>query len=227
MKIIARIYNDYDSKFGVPRQSGIIENESIIVFEPEYKVNEALRGLEEYNYIWLIWQFSEIDENKAWSPTVRPPGLGGNIRKGVFATRSPFRPNPIGLSSVKLCSIINTEDKGTVLKVTGADLINGTPIYDIKPYIHYIDCHDDATDGFAFTQKSGLLTVNIDDKFKELIPENKIEIIKEILAQDPRPRYIDDGNREYGMSYAGLNIRFTVNDNILNVTDIYKNIPED
>ncbi len=221
MKIIARIYNDYVSKFGVPRQSGLVENEnSIIVFEPEYRYPEALRGLEEYNYLWLIWEFSEF-RGKEWSPTVRPPRLGGNRRMGVFATRSPHRPNPVGLSAVRLEGIKEINGQGTVIVVSGADLMNGTPIYDIKPYLHYADCKQDANNGFV-SAESPLLEVVIDEKMSAEIPGEKLVVLKKVLAQDPRPRYIDDAGREFGLSFSGFNIKFKVNENKLTVTEIEK-----
>ena len=221
MKIIARIYNDYVSKFGVPRQSGLVENEnSIIVFEPEYRYPEALRGLEEYNYLWLIWEFSEFT-GKEWSPTVRPPRLGGNRRMGVFATRSPHRPNPVGLSAVRLEGIKEINGQGTVIVVSGADLMNGTPIYDIKPYLHYADCKQDANNGFV-SAESPLLEVVIDEKMSAEIPGEKLEVLKKVLAQDPRPRYIDDKDREFGLGFSGFNIKFKVNENKLTVTEIEK-----
>ena len=221
MKIIARIYNDYVSKFGVPRQSGLVENEnSIIVFEPEYRYPEALRGIEEYNYLWLIWEFSEF-RGKEWSPTVRPPRLGGNRRMGVFATRSPHRPNPVGLSAVRLEGIKEINGQGTVIVVSGADLMNGTPIYDIKPYLHYADCKQDANNGFV-SAESPLLEVVIDEKMSAEIPGEKLEVLKNVLAQDPRPRYIDDADREFGLSFSCFNIKFKVNDNKITVTEIEK-----
>ena len=221
MKIIARIYNDYVSKFGVPRQSGLVENEnSIIVFEPEYRYPEALRGLEEYNYLWLIWELSEF-RGKEWSPTVRPPRLGGNRRMGVFATRSPHRPNPVGLSAVRLEGIKEINGQGTVIVVSGADLMNGTPIYDIKPYLHYADCKQDANNGFV-SAESPLLEVVIGEKMSAEIPGEKLEVLKNVLAQDPRPRYIDDADREFGLSFSCFNIKFKVNDNKITVTEIEK-----
>ena len=219
MKKIAVIYNDYISKFGIPRQSGIVEEESIIIFEPEYRVPESLRGLDEFNYIWLIWGFSE-NEDKEWTPTVRPPRLGGNKRVGVFATRSPFRPNSLGLSSVKLLEIKDYAENGKALIVSGADLMNGTPIYDIKPYLKYADSHVDATDGFALTETGEVLKVNFDDDLLKVIPEKIHKPLIEILSQDPRPQYIDDEDRIYGLSYGGYNIKFSVNDSVLTVVSV-------
>ena len=219
MKIIARIYNDYTSKFGVPRQSGLVENEhSVIVFEPEFRNPEALRGIEEFNYLWLIWEFSEFSDAE-WSPTVRPPRLGGNKRMGVFATRSPHRPNPVGLTAVRLEKVSEIKGQGNVLYVSGADLMNGTPIYDIKPYLLYADCKPDANNGFVSGENS-LLEVEISDELMARVPDEKAEILINVLAQDPRPRYINDPEREFGMSFAQLNIKFKVSGNKLIVTEI-------
>lgn len=221
MKIIARIYNDYTSKFGVPRQSGLVENEhSVIVFEPEYRNPEALRGIEEFSYLWLIWEFSEFSGSE-WSPTVRPPRLGGNKRMGVFATRSPHRPNPVGLTAVRLEKVSEIKGQGNVLYVSGADLMNGTPIYDIKPYLLYADCKPDANNGFV-SGESALLDVEIPDELKKKIPPEKYETLVNVLAQDPRPRYIDDEEREFGMSFARFNVKFRVSGNKLTVTEIEK-----
>ncbi len=219
MKVIARIHSDFPTKFGIPRQSGLSTNESVIVFEPEYRQEEALRGIEEYSHLWLIWEFSEV-KDKQWSPTVRPPRLGGNKRVGVFATRSPFRPNPVGLSCVKLTRVEKTSH-GLVLKVTGADLMDNTPIYDIKPYIPYADCHPEAQGSFAQEHKDYTLQVECNENLLSILPENKRKPLIEVLAQDPRPSYIDDPERVYGFEYAGFEIKFTVNENILTVTDIY------
>ncbi len=220
LKIIAYIYNDYKEKFGIPRQSGIVDIESEIVFEPEFSNREAFRGLENYNYLWILWGFSESHGN--WSPTVRPPKLGGNTRMGVFATRSPFRPNSIGLSSVKLKSIKFTDKKGPVITVAGADILNGTPIYDIKPYIKYADSHNDANNGFAKADTSDSLTVKIPDNLLEIINFDKRAAIKKVLAQDPRPAYKCDNNSEYGIKFAEYNIKFIVENGILTVTDVEK-----
>lgn len=220
MKTIAKIHNDFKEKFGIPRQSGLSgELKSRIVFEPEYRNPEALRGIDGYSHLWLIWQFSEaIREN--WSPTVRPPRLGGNKRVGVFATRSPFRPNPIGLSSVKLDGIEHTKDEGYVLIVSGADLLDGTPIYDIKPYISYSDCHTDAICGFADPVRNYHLNVVF---CKELL--SKVHISKQksligILEQDPRPSYQNDPEREYGFRFADYEIFFRVDEDTLTVTRV-------
>ena len=218
MKIIAHIKSDFPTKFGIPRQSGLADTEAVIVFEPEYRNDDALRGLEDYSHLWLIWKFSEAQRD-TWSPTVRPPRLGGNRRMGVFATRSPFRPNPIGLSSVKLLGLEKTTD-GTVLRVMGADLMDGTPIYDIKPYLAYTDSHPDAVGGFADEKKDYTLNVDIPMELLEHIPENKCSALLKILSNDPRPQYINDPDRVFGFEYADLEIRFTVKDGVLTVTEI-------
>ena len=220
MHVIARMKSDFPAKFGIPRQSGLVkELVSTIIFEPEYQNQDALRGLENFSHLWIIWQFSEaVREN--WSPTVRPPRLGGNTRLGVFATRSPFRPNPIGLSSVQILSFEETQEYGTVIHVSGADLMDGTPILDIKPYIPYCDCHTDATGGFTDTAQDFLLDVVLPESLLKKVPESKRQALKEVLSHDPRPSYQKDSDRIYGLSFAGLNIRFTVQNKILNVTDI-------
>lgn len=211
MKTIARIQTDFPTKFGIPRQSGIIESlKGRIVFEPEYRNAEAVRGLEEFSYIWLIWEFSEAVREE-WSPTVRPPRLGGNVRKGVFATRSPFRPNPIGLSSVKLEKVEIDPKLGPVLHVSGADLMDDTPIYDIKPYIAYTDSHPEAISGFASKPAEYLLEVDFPDTLlKKVNPELRESLI-EVLAHDPRPQYHDDPERVYGMAFGDMEIKFKVN----------------
>lgn len=209
-KIIAKIRTDFPTKFGIPRQSGIIPAvKGLIVFEPEYRDSTALRGIEGFSHIWILWKFSEAVTEK-WSPTVRPPRLGGNKRMGVFATRSPFRPNPIGLSSVKLEKVLNTADKGTVLEVSGVDLMDNTPIYDIKPYIPFTDLHTDATGGFSETVYDKSLEVEISDEVKKDIPCEVLTALKEIIANDPRPAYQNDQNRIYSFCYADFNIKFTV-----------------
>lgn len=219
LKIIARIYNDYTEKFGIPRQSNIIDIESKIIFEPEYRIAEAFRGIDRFNYLWLLWDFSESHAD--WSPTVRPPKLGGNTRMGVFATRSPFRPNSIGLSSVKLKGLEFTDD-GPVLTVLGADILNGTPIFDIKPYIKYADSHEDANNGFAFTDTNDTLKVEFTNELLTIIPTDKQQSLIKILAQDPRPAYKNDDGTEYGIKFADYNIRFTVKDKVLTVTKAEK-----
>ena len=220
MKIIAKIHNDFKEKFGIPRQSGLSgEMKSRIVFEPEYRNPEALRGIEGYSHLWLIWQFSLVETDK-WSPTVRPPRLGGNKRVGVFATRSPFRPNPLGLSSVKLESIEITKNEGTVLIVSGADLLDGTPIYDIKPYIAYSDCHTDAVSGFADPVREYHLNVVFCKELLSLIDISKQNSLIKILEQDPRPSYQNDPDREYGMRFSDYEIFFKVDENTLTVTRV-------
>ncbi len=220
MKIIARIESDFKEKFGIPRQSGIADKlEARIVFEPEYRVREAIRGLDGYSHVWLIWQFSE-SVRESWSPTVRPPRLGGNKRMGVFATRSPYRPNPIGLSSVKLLRIEHTNEFGDVLVVSGADLLDGTPIYDIKPYLSFTDSHPDAIGGFAEPVKNYSLKVNICKELLVKIKESKREALIKILEHDPRPSYQDDPEREYGFRFSDYEIFFKVSDDALTVTRV-------
>lgn len=216
MKIIARIRTPFKTKFGIPRQSGVAaEVKGEIVFEPDYREPEAVRGLEGFSHIWLIWCFTEAMSDK-WSPTVRPPRLGGNVRMGVFATRSPFRPNPIGLSSVKLERIEYTADRGPVLHVRGADLMDGTPIFDIKPYVAYADSHPAASGGFTDTAEFKKLRVELDDGVTEPLPEGLFEV----LENDPRPRYHDDPERVYGMEYGGREVKFRVRGDILTVIEI-------
>ena len=222
MKIIARIKSDFPGKFGVPRQSGLVDEIiSKIVFEEEYRVDEALRGIEEYSHLWLIWEFSE-NKRDTWSPTVRPPRLGGNKRVGVFATRSSFRPNPIGLSSVRLISVEKTKEDGTVLIVSGADLMDGTPIYDIKPYLAYTDSHPDAESSFAGEKFSYSLTVDIPEDEKGKIPGDKLSGLIKILENDPRPSYIEDEDRVYAFEYASMHIEFKVAENVLTVVSVEK-----
>lgn len=218
MEIIARIHNAYDEKFGVPRQSGLAEEVlSTIVFEEKYRVAEALRGIEEFSHLWLIWAFDRT-ERETWSPTVRPPRLGGNKRVGVFATRSPFRPNAIGLSCVRLMGTEKTAE-GTVLKVAGADLVNGTPIYDIKPYIPYTDCHPEATGGFTDTTEKRRAEVRFAPGAGEKLDEAGRRALVSVLKEDPRPGYQDDPDRIYGFSFGGREVRFTVADGILTVIE--------
>ena len=222
MRVIAKIHTEFPTKFGIPRQSGIIESlQGTIVFEPEYRNPEAVRGLEEFSHLWLIWEFSEAVRD-TWSPTVRPPRLGGNVRKGVFATRSPFRPNPIGLSSVRLEKIEMDPKLGPVLHVSGADLMDGTPIYDIKPYIAYTDSHPEAVSGFASKPAEYLLEVTIPDELLEKIPETQRESLISVLAHDPRPQYQDDPERVYGMTFGGLDINFKVEERRLSVIRVSK-----
>lgn len=222
MDIIARIRTDFTSKFGVPRQSGVVRDlKAAIVFEPEYRVPEAVRGIEGFSHIWLIWQFSGA-VREGWSPTVRPPRLGGNTRMGVFATRSPFRPNEIGLSSVRLERVEIHPELGPVLHVLGADLMDGTPIFDIKPYLPYADSHPEATGGFTDPMKMQTLTVECPADLLERIPEDRRAGLLGVLEQDPRPRYQDDPQRVYGMGFAGHDVRFTVDGDKLTVIDIVK-----
>jgi tRNA-Thr(GGU) m(6)t(6)A37 methyltransferase TsaA len=222
MKIIAKIHNDFKEKFGIPRQSGLSgELTSRIVFEPEYRNPDALRGIDGFSHLWLIWEFSEA-KRETWSPTVRPPRLGGNKRMGVFATRSPFRPNPVGLSSVRLIGIEHSDTEGDVLIVSGADLMDGTPIYDIKPYLPFTDSHPDARGGFADEKKGYEAEVIIPDDVASGIPAQRISEIRDLLREDPRPSYRDDECREYGMSYAGLEISFKATGSTIEVTQIEK-----
>ena len=220
MKVIARIRSDFSSKFGVPRQSGLVDSlEAAIVFEPEYRNADAVRGLEGFSHLWLIWAFHQAVRD-TWSPTVRPPRLGGNTRMGVFATRSPFRPNPIGLSSVRLDRVELTAEHGPVIYVRGADLVDGTPIFDIKPYIPYADSHPDAIGGFASAPAGETLTVVIPSEQLEKVPENRREALRGVLAQDPRPHYQNDPERVYGFQFAGMEVRFSVTEQILTVREI-------
>lgn len=219
MQVIARMRSDFSSKFGVPRQSGIVESlRSTIVFEPEFRNADALRGIEGFSHLWLVWVFDRAVREQ-WSPTVRPPRLGGNARMGVFATRSPFRPNPIGLSCVKLESVEQTAD-GPVLHILGADLVDGTAILDIKPYIPYADCHVDAIGGFAAAPAGAVLDVVIPDDLLEQIPADRREALRGVLAQDPRPHYQDDPHRIYGFGFAGMEVRFRVDGDTLTVVEI-------
>jgi tRNA-Thr(GGU) m(6)t(6)A37 methyltransferase TsaA len=234
LKVIAYAHNGFSQKFGIPRQSredSCIETR--IVFESDYRVREALRGIEDYSYLWLVWGFHEAirhkieetkDELQSWSPTVRPPRLGGNKRMGVFATRSPFRPNPIGLTSVKLLRVEETDNDGLVLVVSGADLLDGTPIYDIKPYLAFSDCHPQAKSGFAEATQDYHLQVQVDEELlaqglRKGCPWNAI---KEILSQDPRPAYQDDSERVYHLDYAGWAVDFTADSAIVCVKDLRK-----
>lgn len=220
MKVIARIQSAFPEKFGIPRQSGLVEELSAkIVFEPEYRSPESVRGLEEFSHVWLIWEFSETARD-TWSPTVRPPRLGGNQRIGVFATRSPYRPNPIGLSCVKLERVETDGKLGPVIHVKGADLMDGTPIYDIKPYLPYADCHPDAVGGFAAERPEGGLKVNIPQPWSAMIPEGERAALEGVLAQDPRPAYQRDPERSYGLTFAGLEVRFKVEEDVLTVCQV-------
>ncbi len=220
MKHIAHIRTDFSTKFGVPRQSGLVEElTATVVFEPEYRNADALRGLEGFSHLWLIWEFSKAKRD-TWSPTVRPPRLGGNRRLGVFATRSPFRPNPVALSCVRLLSIRQTDSDGTVLVVAGADLMDGTPIYDIKPYIPYADAHPEATGGFTEDADDFLLQVIFPDELLAKVPADRQKALSAVLAHDPRPSYQDDPERVYGMEFAGVDVRFKVQDKILTVCEV-------
>ena len=220
IQAIARMKSDFQTKFGIPRQSGLVEElRSTIVFEPDFRNSDALRGIEGYSHLWLIWQFSEAIRQD-WSPTVRPPRLGGNTRMGVFATRSPFRPNSLGLSCVRLLGVEDTAEFGTVLHVGGADLMDGTPIFDIKPYIAYGDAHPEALGGFTDHAGDFLLHVNFPDNLLNRIPHDKRQALLGVLSHDPRPSYQRDPVRVYGLTFAGCNIRFTVNDDTLTVTEV-------
>ena len=223
MRIIARIQNDFSSKFGVPRQSGLVQEvESRVVFEPEFRVAEALRGIEDFSHLWILWAFHEAKrgggKDDSWQPTVRPPRLGGNTRLGVFATRSPFRPNALGLSCVKLEALERTEE-GTVLVVSGADLMDGTPIYDIKPYLPYADCKPSASGGFA-PERGRELAVDFPPELAARVEESKREALAGVLAQDPRPHYQDDPTRVYGMRFADYEVKFRVEGERVRVVEI-------
>lgn len=219
IKPIARMHSDFPEKFGIPRQAGVVEElESYIVFEPEYRNSEALRGIEGFSHLWLIWQFSE-NLRQDWSPTVRPPRLGGNKRMGVFATRSPFRPNGLGLSCVKLLAVENAGEQGPVLKVGGGDLMDGTPIFDIKPYVPYADCKTEAASGFA-PDAGDKLNVRFAPEVEKKVPAGKLEALTGVLANDPRPRYQHQSQRIYALDFAGLCVRFSVEGDTLTVREI-------
>ncbi len=220
MRAVAVIRTDFREKFGIPRQSGLVpEALGRIVFEPEFRSDEALRGLDGYSHLWLIWEFSQAVRDE-WSPTVRPPRLGGNVRMGVFATRSPFRPNPIGLSVVKLEEIRRGTPDGTVLIVSGADLLDGTPILDIKPYVPYVDSIPDALGGFASAAPEPSLEVEFPDALLAKVPAEKRAALRAVLALDPRPRYQDDPERVYGFRFAEQEIRFRVRERKLTVLSV-------
>ena len=222
IKPIAKIYNSFDSKFAIPRQSGILNKmKSEIIFEKEFCVEEAFRGIDGFSHLWLIWRFSDNPQGK-WSPTVRPPKLGGNKRMGVFATRSPFRPNSLGLSSVKLAEVKKTKEKGIYLVVYGADLLNGTPIYDVKPYLPFSDIHPDATSGFTDNIESRELSVVVPPGLQNITDKETLDTIIAILKQDPRPGFHEDSQRIYGFSFEKMEIKFKVDDKTLYVTDIIK-----
>ncbi len=219
LNIIGHIHTDFPEKFGIPRQSGLVKDlEGCIVFVPEYRNPDALRGLEGFEYLWILWGFEETARG-GWSPLVRPPRLGGNKKMGVFATRSPFRPNPIGLSCVKLLGLEKTAE-GTVVRVAGIDMRDGTPIYDIKPYLPYADSHPEARGGFAQEVAYEELSVQIPDKLLARIPEKKRQALLEVLRQDPRPHYQQSPERIYGMDFAGHQIRFRVEDDTLYVVEL-------
>ena len=218
--IIARIHTDFPTKFGIPRQSGLIETlKAEIVFEPEYRNPDALRGIEDFSHLWLLWEFSEVVQ-EGWSPTVRPPRLGGNKRVGVFATRSPFRPNAVGLSCVKLEGIELHTDRGPVLHVSGADLMDGTPIYDIKPYLPFVDSHPEASGGFTDQTKEYGLQVEVSESLLDMVAEDKRKALKTVLAHDPRPSYQNDPERIYGMEFAGYEVKFRVEEGTLYVINV-------
>ena len=220
MKIIARMHSSFPSKFGIPRQSGLVDSlKSTIVFEPEYRNADALRGMEGFSHLWLIWSFSKA-VREDWSPTVRPPRLGGNTRMGVFATRSPFRPNAIGLSSVKLDGVELHPTLGPVIHVSGADLLDGTPIFDIKPYLPYTDSHPEALGGFTAGYQGYKLEVDFPPALLEQVPEGDREGLTGVLAQDPRPSYQDDPDRVYGMAFGTVDVKFTVKDGLLTVVGV-------
>lgn len=219
---IATIHTEFPEKFGIPRQAGLVEGlRGTVVFEPEYRHPDALRGLEGFSHLWLIWEFSE-SVGHPWSPTVRPPRLGGNARLGVFATRSPYRPNPIGLSCVKLEAIEQTQDRGAVLIVSGADLMDGTPILDIKPYLPYADCVPEAVGGFASEKPASALAVEIAPELLSAVPKETRDALVSVLAQDPRPRYQNNPARIYGMDFAGFSVRFSVDGEVLTVRELTK-----
>ena len=215
---IAHIRTNFDEKFGIPRQSNLVNSVGKIVFEKRYRDPEALRGIEGFSHLWLIFDFSE-NHREGWSPTVRPPRLGGNVKVGVFASRSPFRPNSLGLSSVKLLSIEHDDEFGDILVVEGVDVMDGTPIYDIKPYIRFSDCHEDAVSGFSDNVLGHSLKVEYDDEMLSIFTYAQRDELIGCLQQDPRPSYQDDG-KEYGMSFAGYNVRFMVMDGILKILDV-------
>lgn len=223
LKVIAYIRSGFPEKFGIPRQGGLVKTRAEIIFEPEYRAAEAFRGLEEYSHIWLLWEFSKVS-GRQWSPTVRPPRLGGNTRKGVFATRSPYRPNPIGLSCVRLEKVELDTREGPVLHVMGADLMDGTPILDIKPYLPYVDSHPKAAGGFAEEVKEYRLGVDFPEKWKVYVTEEEYCVLVQLLTQDPRPSYQQDPTRVYGMRYGELEVKFTVDEKIAHVVNIKREI---
>lgn len=220
MQVIARLHSDFTQKFGIPRQSGLVDElEATIVFEPEFRNADALRGLEGFSHLWLLWEFSAARRD-GWSPTVRPPRLGGNTRMGVFATRSPFRPNPIGLSCVRLAGIEQHGELGPIIRVRGADLMDGTPVFDIKPYLPYADCRPEAQGGFASAPKEATLKVEFPEHLLAKVPEHKQAALIGVLAQDPRPAYQEDETRVYGMTFGGVEVRFRVEKGQANVVSV-------
>lgn len=220
MTVIGHIETDFDTKFGIPRQSGLCDElKGRIILTPDFRREEAFRGLDDFSHIWVLWQFSET-QREEWSPTVRPPRLGGNKRIGVFATRSPFRPNNIGLSCVKLEKIDYSSPEAPVLHISGIDMMNGTPVFDIKPYVPVADCRPDATDGFTSETKDYSLRVVFPDELLSIIPEEKRDGAVQMLSLDPRPSYINDDNRIFGVEFAGYDIRFRVKDNTLTVVNV-------
>lgn len=221
LQVIARVHTDFPTKFGVPRQSGLSDAQGMIVFEPKFRQPDALRGIEEYTHLWLLWGFSEVkQEPGTWKATVRPPRLGGNERVGVFACRSPYRPNPIGLSCVKMEQIVVDDERGICLLVSGVDMMEGTPIYDIKPYLPYVDAHPEAGGGFAHEKRDYKLEVKIPDEGINQIPEEKRKTLIQILSQDPRPSYQNDPKRVYGMEFAGFEVKFRVEETVLYIINI-------
>lgn len=220
LKIIAHIETDFPEKFGIPRQSGLVkELQGTVVFMPEYRQPEAVKGIEGYDYLWLLWKF-EVPKREGWSATVKPPRLGGNTRMGVFATRAPFRPNSIGLSSVRLESLEFSPDRGPLLHVSGVDMRDGTPIYDIKPYVPYADSHPEARGGFSDAVREYELQVEFPEELLQVFPEEKRRAVIALLRQDPRPSYQDDPDRHYGVSFAGYDVHFTVEGNLLKVFEV-------
>ena len=220
LELIARVRTDFPAKFGIPRQSGMVaELTGEIVFESRFRSPDALRGIEQFSHLWILWGFSEVKQEN-WSATVRPPRLGGNQRVGVFASRSPFRPNPVGLSCVKLLNVIRDDPRGPVLKIGGVDMMDGTPVYDIKPYVPHADCRPEAVGGFSDAHRNDRLNVDFPEEFLKKVPSDKREALIGVLAGDPRPSYQDDPQRVYGFAFAGLEVKFRVTGDCLSVTDL-------
>ena len=227
LRVIAHVRTDFPEKFGIPRQSGLgDELRGTVVFTPPYRLREALRGIEGFSHLWLIWDFSQVSQRGNFEPLVRPPRLGGNAKMGVFATRSPFRPNPIGLSLVRLSAVRDT-DEGPVLDICGIDVMDGTPVYDIKPYLPHIEAVPDALGGFALPHAEDRMQVSFPEELLALVPKEKRPALLQALALDPRPAYQDDPSRRYGFGFAGMDIRFTVNGSVLTVTEIAVPSPSD